>query len=58
MREEWLDMAGIRVKDREERRGKPTLKLSEHAVDGAGAAAAAHRDIELVSMYVGHCSEM
>lgn len=30
-----------------------TVKLLEHTVDGAGAASAAHSDVELVS--VRHC---
>lgn len=36
-----------------------TLKLAEHAVDGAGAAAAAHGDVELVRVLVlfGHLDE-
>ena len=35
-----------------------TIKLLEHAVDGAGAAAAAHADVELVGVSIGdlgHC---
>ena len=34
-----------------------TLELLEHAVDGAGAAAAAHADVELVGVLVGHCCD-
>lgn len=33
-----------------------TLELLEHAVNGAGAAAAAHADVELVGVLVGHCA--
>lgn len=39
----------------EERNLELTLKLAEHTVDGARAAAAAHADVELVSvLLVGH----
>lgn len=31
-----------------------TIKLSKHAVHGAGAAAAAHADIKFVGMFCGH----
>lgn len=32
-----------------------TVELLEHPVDGAGAAGAAHADVELVGVCVGHC---
>lgn len=32
-----------------------TVKLLEDAIDGARAAAAAHADVELVGVSVGHC---
>lgn len=32
-----------------------TLELLEHPVDGAGAPGAAHADVELVGVCVGHC---
>ncbi|EWG52977.1 hypothetical protein FVEG_17044 [Fusarium verticillioides 7600] len=32
-----------------------TVELLEDSIDGTGAAAAAHGDIELVSVSVGHC---
>lgn len=35
--------------------GGLTLELLEHPVDGAGAAGAAHADVELVCVCVGHC---
>lgn len=33
---------------------KRTLKLPQHAVDGTRAAAAAHCDVKLVGMCIGH----
>ena len=36
-------------------RGGFTVELLEDAVDGAGAAAAGHGDVELVGVRVGHC---
>lgn len=32
-----------------------TVELLEDSVDGTGAAAAAHGDVELVGVSVGHC---
>ena len=32
-----------------------TLELLEHPVDGPGAPGAAHADVELVGVCVGHC---
>lgn len=35
-----------------------TVKLLEDTVDGSGAAAAGHGDVELVSVCVGHGDEL